>query len=143
MANSALSRSVLRSASRGMVIIRNFSPRSCRMLAVLFFVGIVYGQGSGALCYDYDGSVLPKDTPCRPHSKHSFCCGPYWTCLENGICADQNTSSLTVKRQESILIRGSCTDKTWSVPQSSFTFIFDSQNQKHLTIHRRTALHDR
>ena len=65
------------------------------------------------LCYDMDGTVLAGDRPCNPDSRYSQCCGLYWTCLENGMCASANTSALTGQDADT-LMRATCTDVTWN-----------------------------
>ena len=65
------------------------------------------------LCYDMDGTVMAGDRPCSADSQVSQCCGLYWTCLENGMCASANTSALTGQDADT-LMRATCTDETWN-----------------------------
>ena len=56
------------------------------------------------------------DRPCNPALEQSLCCGPYWTCVDNGLCSNKNTTFLTILNSLTH-IRGACTDRTWSSDQ--------------------------
>lgn len=81
------------------------------LVATLQLRALVNGLTAESTCYDYDGKEMDSDFPCNPSASHSFCCGPYFVCLDSGICSSQNTSDLT--KQDPAFVRGSCTDKSW------------------------------
>ena len=81
-------------------------------LWVLLLSPYVDCAATSALCYDMDGTVMAGDRPCSPDSKVSQCCGLSWTCLENGMCATANTSTLTGQPADT-LMRATCTDSSW------------------------------
>lgn len=89
--------------------------RFVALLAVLCCARLACSDISGSLCYDWDGSILHRHKPCRPDLHQSYCCPRYWTCLDNGICSNQNTTDLMGSwATGTFLVRGSCTDLTWA-----------------------------
>ena len=61
---------------------------------------------ANALCYFPNGNVNLKSESCNPDADVSHCCGPStFVCLSNGLCWDTIANHL---------IRGSCTDATWT-----------------------------
>ena len=66
----------------------------------------------GSTCYNDDGVIIEDDVPCKPDAEQSFCCGKYWTCLDGGVCSDQNTTQL-VGTEQTLLARATCTDRTY------------------------------
>ena len=58
-------------------------------------------------CYFPDGSISPRDTPCRAlsYGQASPCCAATDICLDNNYCLAQSGSE--------VITRGSCTDSTW------------------------------
>lgn len=58
-------------------------------------------------CYWPNGDLVSNDRPCDPSSSVSPCCARGSTCLSSGVC--QFTDQKVTK-----LMRGSCTDKTWT-----------------------------
>ena len=97
-----------------------FSPLGnyCRLSVWItcFLFASAKSDLSDTLCYFPDGKVLASDRPCNPALEQSLCCGPYWTCLDNGLCSNLNTTDLT-NLNTFALIRGTCTDRTWSSDQ--------------------------
>lgn len=89
-------------------------PKFYRFLLLLSLSLPVVLSSSGP-CYNHDGSVVIRDTPCRPELKQSFGCGPGWACLDNGICSNHNTTGITgmVAGQQ----RASCTDPSFPSDQ--------------------------
>lgn len=67
----------------------------------------------GAPCYNDDGKIIKGDVACNPDAEQSFCCGEYWTCLDSGVCSDQNTTQF-IGSAETLLARATCTDRTYS-----------------------------
>ena len=76
------------------------------------FLGSANGALQGATCYNDDGQILEGDVPCNPNADQSFCCGIHWTCLDSGVCSDQNTTQL-ISPGEALLARATCTDRTF------------------------------
>ncbi|KAI1327436.1 hypothetical protein F5Y16DRAFT_399432 [Xylariaceae sp. FL0255] len=76
----------------------------------LFLVYLLHLKvATGTTCYFPDGSVAQGNLPCDPDGNVSTCCGvasPDGACLANFLCQDIDKK----------LIRGSCTDQTWSSP---------------------------
>ena len=92
------------------------SPRnrySFMLVILLLRATIVTGDLTGAPCYNDDGQVQAGDVACDPTAQHSFCCGEDWTCLDNGICSNQNTTQFFGSAQ-ALLARATCTDRTWT-----------------------------
>ena len=93
---------------------KNFGAR-CPLLILLSSILLLELVASAQPCYNHDGSIVVNDTACSPELKNSFCCGPGWTCLDNGICSNHNTTDLT--HQEAGQQRASCTDRTFESDQ--------------------------
>ena len=51
---------------------------------------------------------MPEGTISRDHT---FCCGPGYTCLSNGLCMQDNETHDGLSANT--YVRGSCTDQTW------------------------------
>ena len=83
------------------------------VLTNLFLFTLVRCDLSSAPCYDVTGSVVQDDFACSPRQKHSACCGRYWTCLNNGLCSNQNTTNI-INSPTVNLVRASCTDRTFN-----------------------------
>lgn len=61
-----------------------------------------------AQCYYPNGDLAVPDSPCDSDADVSSCCGGSGTeCMSNRLCQDPNGR----------VIRGSCTDKTWTSPE--------------------------
>ena len=90
------------------------SPVFLVSLSILILPRFVACATPSSPCYDWNGRISIGDRPCNPDVEHSFCCGLYWTCLENGICATANTTNLIGVLHETMLMRGTCTDAAWS-----------------------------
>ena len=67
----------------------------------------VYFVNVQAQCYWPNGKPSP-DTPCKPAASASACCGAGWDCLSNGLCS---------QAPRPYIVRGSCTDQTWSTSE--------------------------
>ncbi|KAI1346521.1 hypothetical protein F5Y01DRAFT_297621 [Xylaria sp. FL0043] len=59
-------------------------------------------------CYYPNGEKSESDSPCNPDADASFCCSSSSdsSCLNNLLCQDGTGR----------VIRGSCTDQTWTDP---------------------------
>jgi hypothetical protein len=70
--------------------------------------------GAAATCYFPDGSVA-QDTPCTSSTNDSTCCGTGFACLghESSFFLCMATGDELKKPDESLFVRGSCTDQTW------------------------------
>ena len=82
-------------------------------LVSVYFVSVA-AQG---LCYSPLGDVREEDSPCFPEAPVSFCCSPYWTCTDNGLCSNQNLTRKDPEPEDlKGYIRGTCTDSEWKSP---------------------------
>ncbi|KIW69874.1 hypothetical protein PV04_02194 [Phialophora macrospora] len=90
------------------------------MTMMLYTVGVallLFDLGASVkaatdVCYNPDGTQNLNSAfqPCRPSDNVTHCCRKGETCLKNGLCLVQNTTSLN---------SGLCTDSTWQ-DQSCF-----------------------
>ena len=79
---------------------------SIRLLRILFLVPAVRAR-----CWYPDGKTVAKqDVQCRSEG-NSTCCGAGFACLSNNIC---QVTNFVVNPPNTPLIRGSCSDPTWS-----------------------------
>ena len=88
-----------------------FKSPNCHRFLLLLYLSLPLALSSSQPCYNHDGSVVVNDTSCQPELKQSFCCGSGWACLDNGICSNHNTTSITdmVAGQQ----RATCTDRSF------------------------------
>ena len=93
---------------------RNFGAQF-PLLVLLSIISLLHLVASAQPCYNHDGSIVREDTACNPDLEQSFCCGPGWTCLDNGICSNHNTTDLT--NQAAGQQRASCTDQSFESDQ--------------------------
>lgn len=77
----------------------------------IFFLFQPLCWAAGHSCYRRGGIIAQSDGVCNPLAEESVCCGPSWTCLENGLCRDSADKNYSEKE---ILALGSCTDSTWN-----------------------------
>ena len=87
-------------------MLRSKSPSGYRFL-LLLSLPLPVALLSTDPCYYHNGSVVIGDTSCRPDLPDYFCCAFGWTCLDNGICSNDDTGMGISIGQ----IRGSCTNK--------------------------------
>ena len=97
------------------LITMNFAPQSARILVLIFLALSLYLNGSFGLppdakCYVPNGDIAPDNFPCFLAQGVSACCGANAVCLSTGLCAPLHFTSV------SNIIRGTCTDPTWSSP---------------------------
>lgn len=69
----------------------------------LISLSLFYFPLCSAICY-YPGGLrrAPQDVPCNGGTDHTFCCGPGYTCLSNGLCMENNETHdarCTVRQQ--------------------------------------------
>lgn len=98
-----------------MLASRTRSSRCLRGLLLLLAGSLLVacaGCLQGSTCYNDDGGIIEDDVPCNPDAEQSFCCGKYWTCLDSGVCSDQNTTQL-IGSENTLLARATCTDRTF------------------------------
>jgi hypothetical protein len=62
-------------------------------------------------CYNPDGALAQGNFPCFLDQKNSPCCGSNTICEDSGLCKVLDSVGV------SDLIRGTCTDPTWSSPE--------------------------
>ncbi|KAK4197162.1 hypothetical protein QBC40DRAFT_107950 [Triangularia verruculosa] len=81
-----------------------------RIFTVIAFMGLVQASLAVKKCYYPDGREATSDSPCGPDTEDSMCCfkgSPHGlACLANKMCESPDGK----------IIRGSCTDRTWSSP---------------------------
>src|SRR5439155_9032994 len=81
------------------------------MLILVFlgsFVRTTLALSSEATCYFPDKSVATGNYPCFLDQSDSPCCGAGSTCEASGLCKMPGSTGV------SKLIRGACTDSTWT-----------------------------
>lgn len=109
------------SSNNNQISMLRISTLGGRYNFVISAVSLLFATGRGspslkhALCYNDDGQVALNDTACNSNLKESMCCRRYWTCLNNGLCSNQNTTELD--DFPTSLARATCTDRTWESQQ--------------------------
>ena len=80
------------------------------VLIVALTIGL-YADAVRSNCYYPDKSLASTDTPCSSDT-NSTCCGKGYACLSNKLC--MATGAESYEDDNSLYVRGSCTDKSWT-----------------------------